>query len=142
MYIANVQNKLVLDITGGKDEEHRDVIVYRRHGGKNQQWKIIYIDTIKKEKETGLNEDFGFHCDKPFFVRSRLPMKRVLEPQGANNVTIRKYNNSRRKQQTFTFNCVDKTIRSNYWKNYAMEIQSNGGSSNIRMTSTINGRWW
>jgi hypothetical protein len=72
---------------------------------------------------------------------SRLPMKRVAEAVGANNVVIRRYVKGRAAQQFF-FDGVSKTIRSNYWKNYAMEIQSNGGSSNVRMTSGITSRWW
>jgi hypothetical protein len=72
---------------------------------------------------------------------SRLPLKRVAQSHGANNIALNRYVKGRNYQQWF-FNCADKTIRSNHWKNYAIEIQSNGGSSNLRTTSTINSRWW
>ena len=68
-------------------------------------------------------------------------MKRVAEVIGANNVVIKRWTKGRTAQQ-FTFNSVDKTVRSNQWKNYAMEIQSNGASANLRMTASINSRWW
>jgi hypothetical protein len=68
-------------------------------------------------------------------------MNRVLQSHGANNIALNRWVKGRNYQQ-WTFNCVDKTIRSYHWKNYAMEIQSNGGSSNLRTTSTINSRWW
>jgi hypothetical protein len=68
-------------------------------------------------------------------------MKRVAECVGANNMVLRRYVKGRNAQKFF-FNEKDKTIRSNHWKNYAMEIQSNGGSSNVRFTSSINSRWW
>jgi hypothetical protein len=88
-----------------------------------------------------MNTEFGFHCNRPFYIVSRLPMRRVAESIGANNITIRRWRKNQKMQQ-WTFNCADKTIRSNHWKNYAMEIQSNGGSSNLRTTSGINSRWW
>jgi hypothetical protein len=68
-------------------------------------------------------------------------MKRVIETIGANNMVIKRYVKGRTAQQ-FYFDGVSKTIRSQQWKNYAIEIQSNGGSSNVRVTSGINSRWW
>jgi hypothetical protein len=86
-------------------------------------------------------KDFGFHINRPFYFRSRLPMKRVAECHGANNIWLRRWRKNETGQQFF-FDSVSKTIRSQKWKNYAMEIQSNGGSANLRMTSGINSRWW
>jgi hypothetical protein len=68
-------------------------------------------------------------------------MNRVAECIGANNVVIKRYRKGVLGQQ-FYFDEVSKTIRSQQWKNYAMEIQSNGGSSNLRFTSGITSRWW
>jgi hypothetical protein len=94
-----------------------------------------------KVATTGVSKTSGFRINVPFFIVSRLPMKRVAECVGANNVVLKRYAKGR-KAQKFVFNEVDKTIRSTQWKNYAMEIQSNGGSSNLRFTSGINSRWW
>jgi hypothetical protein len=46
------------------------------------------------------------------------------------------------KQQQWFFDGVSKTIRNNNWKNYCMEIQGNGASTNLRATASINSRWW
>jgi hypothetical protein len=81
------------------------------------------------------------YIGRPFYLVSRLPMKRVLEAKGASNATIMRWVKNR-KSQTWYFDGKSKTIRSNYWKNYALEIQSNGGSNNLRLTSSINSRWW
>jgi hypothetical protein len=64
-----------------------------------------------------------------------------MECIGANNITLRRWRKNTIAQQ-FYFDPVSKTIRSQQWKNRAMEIQSNGGSANLRVTSTINSRWW
>jgi hypothetical protein len=81
------------------------------------------------------------HINRPFYLVSRLPMKRVAECVGANNIVLKRWVKGRAAQQFF-FDQTSKTIRSQQWKNYAMEIQSNGRSKNLRMTSGINSRWW
>jgi len=68
-------------------------------------------------------------------------MKRVAECIGANNIVLKKYRKNVTAQQ-FYFDGVSKTIRSQQWKNYGLEIQSNGGSSNLHMTAGITSRWW
>jgi len=44
----------------------------------------------KKEKEVtkGLDKDFGFEMNRPFYIQSRLPMGRVLAYPGSGNVRI------------------------------------------------------
>jgi len=111
------------------------------HNGKNQQWNVIYLDKANKTRTDGFNEDFGWEINRPFYMVSRLPMRRVIEAVGANNMVIKRYVKGRLGQQ-FYFDEASKTIRSQQWKNYAVEIQSNGGSSNVRLTSGINSRWW
>jgi hypothetical protein len=130
-----------LDVFQGKDAEHQKVVVYKRHGGRNQKWKIQYLDQQTTQVTKGLVGDFGFHANRPFYFRSRMPMQRVMECIGASNMTLRRWRKNTLAQQ-FYFDPVSKTIRSQQWKNYAMEIQSNGGSANLRATSTINSRWW
>ena len=131
----------VLDVSGGKDAEHQPVIVYKRHGKRNQKWKVQYLDEAAKGQKEGLVGDFGFYANRPFYFRSRLPMQRVMECIGANNITLKRWRKNTIAQQWY-FDPVSKTIRSQQWKNRAMEIQSNGGSANLRVTTTINSRWW
>jgi hypothetical protein len=115
--------------------------MWKRHGKANQKWKVVYLDQAKSAETKGLNEEFGFHINRPFYIRSRLPMQRVVECHGANNLWLKRWRKNVTGQQFF-FDEVSKTIRSQHWKNYAMEIQSNGRSSNLRMTSGITSRWW
>jgi hypothetical protein len=68
-------------------------------------------------------------------------MKRVAESIGASDVRLKRYVKGRAAQQFF-FDGVSKTIRSQHWKNYCIEIPGNGSQANIRMTSGINSRWW
>jgi hypothetical protein len=63
-------------------------------------------------------------------------MHRVAECVGANNMVLKRYSKGRLGQQ-FYYDGVSRTVRSQQWKNYALEIQSNGGSSNLRFTSNI-----
>jgi len=136
-----MQNKKALDVAGSKDVEGQQVLVWGKHDGANQKWKVIYLDKAQKVPTSGFSEEFGFHINRPFYLRSRLPMHRVAECHGANNIWLKRWRKNVTAQQYF-FEPVSKTIRSQQWKNYAMEIQSNGGSTNLHMTSGITSRWW
>lgn len=59
----------------------------------------------------GLDKDFGFKVNKPFYFVSKLPMQRVAEAIGANTVTIKTYAKGRLAQQ-FYFDPVSKTVKS------------------------------
>jgi hypothetical protein len=137
---VNVVNNKVLDVTGGKDAEGQAVIVWNKHGKVNQRWNIIYVDKAKPVQDEGLNKDFGFHINRPFYIRSRLPMKRVAENHGNNAITLRRWRNNV-KQQQWWFDGESKTVRNNNWKARAMEIPSNGGANDLR-TNSVNSRWW
>jgi len=88
-----------------------------------------------------LNEEFGFHINRPFYLVSELPFNRVMEMHGNANVWLKRWRNNAKGQQ-FWFDEVTKTVRNNQWKNYCLDIQSNGGSNNLRTVSSINSRWW
>jgi hypothetical protein len=107
----------------------------------NQRWTVTYLDQSKGEQNKGLNKEFGMHINRPFYLVSRLPMRRVAEVVGASNVVLKRWVKGRSAQQLF-FDMSSKTVRSQQWKNYCIEIQSNGGHYNLRATSGINSRWW
>ena len=140
-FFVNPTDLRVLDVSGNKDEEGHEVIVSKKNGGANQRWDVIYLDKAKAVPTKGFSEEFGFHINRPFYFVSRLPMHRVAECHGANNIWLKRYRKNVTAQQYY-FDSVSKTLRSQQWKNYAMEIQSNGGSTNLRMTSGITSRWW
>jgi hypothetical protein len=68
-------------------------------------------------------------------------MRRVAEMLGNTNITLKRFVKNRLAQR-WSFDCVSKTVRSEQWKNYVMDIQSNGNSNNFRTVSSKNSRWW
>jgi hypothetical protein len=126
----------VLEVTAKKDEEGQAVGVKNNSNGVHQQWTVVYLDKAGKTDSKGLDKDFGFHRNRPFYIRSRLPMKRIAECVGASNVQIRRYVKSRTAQQWF-FDPISKTLKNNQWKNYSLHIQGN----NVRCQPTTS-RWW
>jgi hypothetical protein len=82
---------------------------------------VKYLDKSKPEATSGLNKEFGMFMNRPFYLISRLPMKRVAEMVGASNMAIKRYTKGRLAQQFF-FDGKSKTIRSQQWKNYCVEI--------------------
>jgi hypothetical protein len=137
-YFGNVHNKKVINIS--KDSEGSKVTVTRRTNTIYQRFKIVYVDRATKDITKGMDSNFGFHINRPFYLRSRLPMKRVAEVVGT-DIRLRRYTTSRVKQQMYTFDRVSKTIKSQYHTSYSIEISGNGTSSNLRVTTT-NSRWW
>jgi hypothetical protein len=85
----NWSNSKVLDVTGSKDEEGSAVGVHGNNRGTNQQWQVVYLDKADAVATKGENKDFGFHVNRPFYIRSRLPMKRVAEMVGASNIVLK-----------------------------------------------------
>jgi hypothetical protein len=47
-FIVNEHGK-VFDVSGGVDNENRNVIIYNKHGKINQQWDVLYTDEWKGE---------------------------------------------------------------------------------------------
>jgi hypothetical protein len=117
------------------------VIVDGNQNRTDQRWRVVYLDKADKIETKGLNEEFGFHINRPFYIVSELPFNRVAEMLGGTNMVLKRWKKNQRQQQ-FWFDEKSKTIRNNYWKNYCLDIQSNGNSNNLRTTSGINSRWW
>jgi len=113
----------------------------KRNGGANQRWKVVYVDKAAETETKGLNEEFGFFINRPFYIRSRMPMERVMEVHGAAWTRLNRWRKNVKSQQ-FYFDEKTKTVRSNHWKNYAIAIYSNGGHPYISATSGVNSRWW
>jgi len=136
-FLTNEHGK-VLDIEGGKDWEGQQCIAWNKHGGLNQQFDIVYEDEWPDEpKKNELNEKFGMVVDRSFYIVSQLPGRRYLDMVG--NDFVIKTRNGRTSQQWY-FHQPSLTIRSRT-NNQSWDIVSNGGSNNIRITST-NSKWW
>jgi hypothetical protein len=77
---------------------------------------------------------------RPFYVRSRMPMRRVVECVSNAYTRLMRYAYGRKAQQ-WVFDIKSKTLQSYYWRNRAVEITSSGNSSTMRMNS-VTSRWW
>jgi hypothetical protein len=124
----NIHNKKVLDVYQGKDAEGQKVILWKRHNRANQRWSVVYQDKHSKIRGKGYNNQFGFHIMRPFVMRSRLGVRRVVECVSNAYVRSRKYYHNR-KAQHWVFDNKSKTVQSYYWRNRAVEITSNGNSA-------------
>lgn len=140
-FIRNVRDNRVFDVYGGKDLEAGNVIPYKKHGGINQKWRIIYTDQVKKGPTKGLNKEFGFYINREF----------VLMPEANQNVYAQyhgsylralSYHNPPHKAQRFFFDQVSKMVLSAQHKTYAVEIQSNGNGTWASFRHNARSRWW
>jgi hypothetical protein len=114
----------VFDVESAKDIEAQKVIMWKQHNGLNQKWRIVYTDTVDVAK-TGLNKDFGFYVNKPFYIRSRLPSKRMVECVGRDAYQMRW--RSGNTGQQWIFDPVTKTIKNNKQKNLSLMITNQRG---------------
>jgi hypothetical protein len=87
--IVNFRDGRALD--AGQDTEGQRVQVLARNGKTPQLWKIVYLDKKEAEITKGLHPDFGLHCNRAFYLVSRLPMRRVAEMQGGTNIVLKRY---------------------------------------------------
>ena len=119
---VNPTNNKVFSVDGRKDEEGQGVIVDGNQKGRtDQRWKILYLDQAKPLRTKGFNKEYGFHINRPFYIRSRMPMQRVAECHGANNVWLKRWRKNAMGQQWY-FDEVSKTIKSQQWKSHSLDI--------------------
>jgi hypothetical protein len=94
----------MLTIKDQQNKEAQPIIAARDLGRRNnaQQWIIRYADNLGDEaylKKGQRDADHNMIALEPFYLRSKLPMQRVAECVGANNVTLKKWANGRKAQQ-------------------------------------------
>jgi hypothetical protein len=102
-YFTNTKNQKVVSIKDRKDAEGQPVWASNRLGGNHstQRWRISYLHKkdareVYTKKGSMSRRGFGMLADTPFYLRSKLPMQRVAECVGANNVTLKKYAKNRK----------------------------------------------
>lgn len=65
--------------------------IAKRTNGANQRWKVVYKDKATVQTK-GLDDEFGFHINRPFYIISRLPSNRALSYVGGYaNIRMMKY---------------------------------------------------
>jgi len=128
-----------MDVDGGQDVENRNIIVWNKHGGLNQQWDVIYVDEYPAEPVKGeLNEQFGLYVERPFYITSELGEHRLLTIIDSKQLAIKTKNVTA--QQTWFFDQTSLTIKNSQNKK-SFNINSNGASKQIHVYTTNSG-WW
>ena len=138
-HFVNVKDNRVLDVANARDQENRNVVVWKKHGGLNQRWKVAYVDETPKEPTTGLNKAYGLEYNRAFYIVSRMPMRRVLEIVGGRNVVIATRSN--KNTQKFFFDGKTKTIKSVAFNDRSLDIANSGRASNLQVWKT-NAKWF
>jgi len=111
----------VLDVHSAKDTENRQVIMWNRHNGLNQQWDIIYVSDYKGPAKKGEKSDkFGFYVERPFYIVSDMPRHRYIDCKGGRNIVIN-YPHGGKSQQWF-FDMKTRTIKSVKYTNKSFDI--------------------
>jgi len=132
-YMVNEKGK-VLDVHSGKDEENRNIIVWKKHGGLNQQWDLIYADAYPDEAKKGeLNKKFGLYVERTFYVVSQMSSHRYLDIIDGRNIVIKTRNG--RNTQEWYFHQTSWTIRSRS-NNQSWDIHNSGKSNHLQIWST------
>jgi uncharacterized cupin superfamily protein len=135
-FLFNEKGK-VLDINGNVDAEQRNIEIYKKHGGLNQQWELVYADEWKGEPGKGeLNEDFGLYVERPFYIVTKLTSNRYLDLINNRNMVIKTPNG--RNTQIWYFHQQSLTIRTKL-NNQSWDIQHAGKTSNMQVWSTNSG---
>jgi hypothetical protein len=102
---------LVMDVSGGVDDEQRNIIVHKKHGKVNQQWDLIYADEYPDEPKKGeLNKDFGLYVDRDFYIVTQLASNRYLDIINNRNLVIKTPNSF--KTQIWWFDQKTLTIKT------------------------------
>jgi hypothetical protein len=135
-FLVNERGK-VMDVSGGKDNENQNIIIYNKHGKLNQQWDLIYADEYPDEPVKGeLNKDFGLIVEKDFHVVTMLPSHRYLDLLDNRNFAIKTPNG--RKQQLWYFDQKSLTIKTRL-NNQSWDIKNSGNTPNMQVWSTNSG---
>jgi len=139
-FIYNEKGK-VLDVSGGRDVDRRNVQVWPLNKSAAQRWEILYQDEVKPEPKKGeLNPEYGLYVGREFYAVSVMTSRRYLSWSArGNNLVIRSANGS--KKQKWFFDQRSKTIKSVYNKRYSLDNQNAGRSNNMRLWKTNQG-WW
>jgi hypothetical protein len=137
-FVTNEKGK-VMAVSGGLDNENRNIVVEVKNGKVHQRWRVIYVDEYEKEPTKGqLNKKFGLYVERDFYVVSALPDNRYLDLINNRNMVIKIPNG--RRTQVWYFDQRSLTIKTRY-NNQSWNIQSNGGNPNMQIWSTNSG-WW
>lgn len=80
-------NHKVIEVVGSIDIEGSNVGVglntasesENKTAAANQKWTVVYVDKAEATMTEGLDKNFGFYINRPFYIVSRMPLRRVIE---------------------------------------------------------------
>jgi hypothetical protein len=137
-FVVNEKGK-VMDVSGGRDAENQKIISWKKHGGLNQQFDVVYADQWPSEPKKGeLNPEFGFYVERPFYIVSELGTGRYLTTINGAGLAIKTKNGNA--QQTWFFDQKTLTVK-NMQNKKSMSINSSGNARSINVYNT-NSQWY
>lgn len=107
---------LVIDVSGSRDRDDQNVIVWKAHGKPNQQWKVEYVDADIIQN--------GLIPDKPFRIISKMKAGRAIT-RSRNNVIIRD-SNKNDNDQVFVFDSETGSIQPRRDHSVSLDIGEEG----------------
>jgi hypothetical protein len=118
VYVKN-ERGLVLDVSGSKDRDGQNVIVWKKASSNNlnQHWAVQYVDA-----DTVQN---GIIPDKPFRILTKMKSGRALT-RASDNVVIRDVSNSYSKDQIFILDSETGSIQPRRDTNVSLDIGDEG----------------
>ena len=123
-----------MDVSGNRDAENQNIHMWKKHGGLNQQWDVIYVDEYPDEPKKGeLNKDFGLYVDRTFHIVSEMNSHRYLDLINNRNMVIKTKNG--RNTQEWWFDQASLTIKTRL-NNQSFDIQNSGKTNNMQIWST------
>lgn len=128
-FIVNEKGK-VIAVSGGLDDENRNIVMEQKNGKIHQRFKIVYVDDHPGEPTKGqMNNKFGLYVERDFHIISALSNKKYIDLDNSNRYLVTKTPNGRR-QQVWYFDQRSLTIKSRY-NNRSIDIYSSGRSKNL-----------
>lgn len=110
-YIFNVRDQRCLTVSQSTDQEGQDVVLQKKIFQLSQKWNIVYVDQAEDNKTSGIYKPYEIQLSKPFIIRSRMPMQRVISIVSGRNAVIKTHNRSDQ-SQIFFLDPGTKTIKS------------------------------
>jgi hypothetical protein len=112
-FVINEKGK-VIAVSGGLDDENRNIVMEQKNGKVHQRWKIVYVDEYKDEPKKGeMNTKFGLYIERDFHIVSAMGNNKYLDLEMSNRYPVIKTPNGR-KQQEWYFDQKSLTIKSRF----------------------------
>lgn len=129
----------ILMVKPERDRENNYIGHDKKNDNMFQQFDVIYADELPAEPKKGdMMPGWGFKIGVPFHIVSNLGEGRYLDLVG-NQAVIKTRNGF--PSQGWWFDHKTRTIKSWRTRSYTLQMQSNGKSNNMVVTST-NSQWW